>query len=153
VDPDYRSPSKTLLSAFLMPSLFASCSSPSGKAEKNCGKDGANQLRGRYFTRSKERGEGRFLFDTSSLPRLAGEGAVVDEGSVVARDMAGSEEDLEVGDVRPACALALQLAYFPHCRHLRHFPRHLRRHRAAHTRCCPLHFYMSPFFLSLRTRS
>jgi len=52
--------------------------------------------------------------------------------------------------VRPACVLALQLAYFPHCRHLRHFPQHLQRHRAAHTCCCPLHSLMSPFFLVTR---
>jgi len=99
VDPDYRSPSIILLSAFLMPRSFASCSSRSGKGEKNRGEEGANQLRGRYLARSKERGEGRFLFDPSSLPRLVGEGTVVvDEGGVVARDMVGSEEDLEVGD-------------------------------------------------------
>lgn len=81
-----------------MPLLFA-CSSPSGKAEKNRGEEGANQLRGRYFARSKERGEAWLRFDPSSLPRPVGEGAVVmDEGGVVARDMVGSEEDLEVDD-------------------------------------------------------
>lgn len=83
-----------------MPSLFVSCSSPSVEAEKDRGEEGANQLRGRYFARRKERGEDWFLFDPSSLPSgcLIDEGAVVvDEGDVVARDMAGSEEDLEVG--------------------------------------------------------
>jgi len=81
-----------------MPSLFASCTSPSGKAEKSRGEEGANQLRGRYFARSIDSGEDWFLFDPSSLRRLVDEGAVVvDEGGVVARHMAGSGEDFGVG--------------------------------------------------------
>jgi hypothetical protein len=35
-----------------MPSLFASCASPSGKAEKGRVEEGANQQRGWYFAQS-----------------------------------------------------------------------------------------------------
>jgi hypothetical protein len=66
---------------------------PSGRAENNCGEGDAIQLRDRYLSRSKERGEEEWpFFALSSFPCLAGMGALaLGKDGVVARGFPGAE--------------------------------------------------------------